>query len=29
LSGPKSEDWNTYLQNCLLTLARKKMANAH
>jgi hypothetical protein len=26
LSESKSEDWNAYLQNCLLTLARKKMA---
>jgi len=29
LSVTKSEDWNAYLQNCLLTLARKKMANTH
>jgi hypothetical protein len=29
LAGSKSENWNAYLQNCLLTLARRKMANAH
>jgi hypothetical protein len=29
LSGSKSDAWNTYLQNCLLTLARKRMTNAH
>jgi hypothetical protein len=29
LSPSKSEDWNSYLQNCLLKLARKKIANSH
>jgi hypothetical protein len=29
LSPSKSEAWNSYLQDCLLILARKRTANAH
>ena len=29
LSASKSDAWNSYLQNCLMTLARKRTANAH
>ena len=29
LSSSKSEAWNTYLQNCLLTLARKRTSDTH
>jgi hypothetical protein len=29
LSGSNSEAWNKYMQVCLLTLARKRIANTH